>query len=195
MTSSSVFMSPSINKFVSRSFPDGPPLGNQLLPPPLSLCPRRNVCNGGSHKKLPLPPPSRQEPTAQDAPHSLIRRNRPSKGPRTDGDDVRTRPSDAIDLNPRRGPGTGGRSAPEYARAVAAGPLLRLNGDFFLTEEPTPEIQRHVDQPDQHRHLDQRADDRGKATPEPIPKTATATAIASSKLLLAAVNDSVAVLE
>jgi hypothetical protein len=31
-----------------------------------------------------------------------------------------------------------------------------------------------------------------KATPEPMPKTATATAIASSKLLLAAVNDRVA---
>jgi hypothetical protein len=33
------------------------------------------------------------------------------------------------------------------------------------------------------------------ATPDPIPNTATATAIANSKLLLAAVNDSVAVLE
>ena len=33
------------------------------------------------------------------------------------------------------------------------------------------------------------------AAPELIPNTATATAIASSKLLLAAVNDSVAVLE
>jgi hypothetical protein len=34
-----------------------------------------------------------------------------------------------------------------------------------------------------------------KATPELIPKTATATATASSKLLLAAVNESVAVCE
>jgi hypothetical protein len=34
-----------------------------------------------------------------------------------------------------------------------------------------------------------------KAAPELIPKTAIATAIASSKLLLAAVNDKVAVFE
>ena len=48
--------------------------------------------------------------------------------------------------------------------------------------------ERDVHQPDQHRHLDQRADDRGERGAVLMPKTATATAIASSKLLLAAVN-------
>ena len=57
------------------------------------------------------------------------------------------------------------------------------------------EEQRHVHQADQHRHLDQWTDDGGEGDPELMPKTATATAIANSKLLLAAVNAIVAVLE
>ena len=58
-----------------------------------------------------------------------------------------------------------------------------------------PKAQRHVDQADQDRHFHQGTDDRGKSRPELMPKTATATAMASSKLLLAAVKDRVAVLE
>jgi len=66
-------------------------------------------------------------------------------------------------------------------------------GPFW--EVPPLEIEGHVDQADHDGYLDKRADDRGKTSPELIPNTATATAMASSKLLLAAVKDRVAVCE
>ena len=50
----------------------------------------------------------------------------------------------------------------------------------------------NVDQANQGRHFNERADDAYKCLPEFSPKTATATAIANSKLLPAAVNESVA---
>ena len=56
-------------------------------------------------------------------------------------------------------------------------------------------VQGHVHQSDEHRHLHQRTNHRRKRLPELIPKTATATAMANSKLLLAAVNDTVAFFE
>ena len=46
-----------------------------------------------------------------------------------------------------------------------------------------------MDKADQDRHLDQRPDDGRKRRPELMPNTATATAMASSKLLLAAVKE------
>ena len=51
-----------------------------------------------------------------------------------------------------------------------------------------------VYQADEYRHLYQRSDDGSEGTPEPMPNTATATAMASSKLLEAAVKERVAVL-
>lgn len=66
---------------------------------------------------------------------------------------------------------------------------------LLASEEPPLEPARHVDKTDQRRYLDERPITAAKAAPELTPNTATATAIASSKLLLAAVNDSVAVFE
>ena len=53
------------------------------------------------------------------------------------------------------------------------------------------EAQSYVDQADHHRHLDQGTDNGGKCLArQSIPNTGTATAMASSKLLLAAVKAS-----
>ncbi len=55
------------------------------------------------------------------------------------------------------------------------------------------EPQADVDQRDEGGDLDERADDTSEACPEVTPKVAIATAIASSKLLPAAVKASVVV--
>ena len=89
-------------------------------------------------------------------------------------------------------------SAPRWV----AGDLVDAGGHRrrhrFVGHAPVlaPHPEGHVDEADQHRHLDQRADDAGEGLARSsMPNTAMLTAMASSKLLLAAVNDSVAVLE
>ena len=69
------------------------------------------------------------------------------------------------------------------------------NGFHRRAKVATLEVQGYVHQSNQHGHLDQGPITAAKATPELIPNTATATAMASSKLLLEAVNDKVAVFE
>jgi hypothetical protein len=56
---------------------------------------------------------------------------------------------------------------------------------------PGPE--GHIHQTDQNRHLDERADHPGQSLAAGQPNTPMATAMANSKLLLAAVNARVAV--
>ena len=59
----------------------------------------------------------------------------------------------------------------------------------------TLKVEGHIDQSDHHGHFRQGSDDGRECGPELIPNTETATAMASSKLLEAAVNESVVVLE
>ena len=60
------------------------------------------------------------------------------------------------------------------------------------SEVSPPHPERDVDQPDKCGNFNQRPTTPTNASPEFRPKTATATAIASSKLLPAAVNERVA---
>jgi len=64
---------------LNRTFPDGPPLAARLRRQRLKLAPRRCDRKDFLQKALPLPAPSRPEPTARDAPPWLIRRNRPAR--------------------------------------------------------------------------------------------------------------------
>ena len=57
-----------------------------------------------------------------------------------------------------------------------------------LAEKPTPQPERNIHQAYQNRHLRQGTNPAANASPELIPNTAIATAMASSKLLLAAVK-------
>ncbi len=74
---------------------------------------------------------------------------------------------------------------PRRSRAVSArAPDRGAHGVARLrdgTVVPAPEIQSHVDQPDQHGHLDQRSNHRQNAAPDSIPNTPTPTAMARSK--------------
>ena len=70
--------------------------------------------------------------------------------------------------------GTGSSLMPQYLRPIHRATLTRPISTGTSTSGPMT---------------------AAKASPEPMPKTATLTAMASSKLLLAAVNESVAVFE
>jgi hypothetical protein len=63
-----------------------------------------------------------------------------------------------------------------------------------LTSMPL-KVKRQIHQSNHHRHFNQWADHSCERRAELIPNTDTATAMASSKLLEAAVNESVAVCE
>ena len=69
--------------------------------------------------------------------------------------------------------------------------VLQARGEWDGRSGGAP--QGDVDEPDQHRDLDERADDAGEGLAEATPKAAMATAMASSKLLPAAVKASVVV--
>src|SRR3954447_11251960 len=104
-TESAIGVPPVASRSMSRSFPDGRPLGRRLRLHRLRLSPWRNSCNDFPQKAPPLPAPSQPEPTAPDAsPLLLPRQSAQAAHLGRTGDDARTALSNAVNLTPRHTP-------------------------------------------------------------------------------------------